>query len=135
MTLCGCLKPSIYLFIWGFTLLSTHCTGHIMTGSFMGRGNQYIQFIRVLYRKLATNGKQLPAFPLEVGPGIELRSQKWEASVLPLCHRGPSRNLLIGSQKWCDCVLIHLSGSRKCSELFSNCPNGLRTVRTSVRLL
>ena len=34
------------------------------------------------------NGKQLEAFPLEVQPGIELRSQSWEARVLPLCHRG-----------------------------------------------
>ena len=40
-------------------------------GSFMGRGNQYIQLVKVLYCKLLTNGKQLPAFPLEVGPGTE----------------------------------------------------------------
>ena len=38
-----------------------HCTGHITTGSWKGSGNQYIQFIRVLYCKLPTNGKQLPA--------------------------------------------------------------------------
>ena len=50
---------------------------------------QYIQFIRVLYCKLPTNGKQLPAFPLEAMPGTELRPQRWEARVLPLCHRGP----------------------------------------------
>ena len=30
-----------------------------MTGSWKGRGNQYIQFVRVLYCKLPTNGKQL----------------------------------------------------------------------------
>ena len=42
-----------------------HCTGHITTGSWKGRGNQYIQFARVVYCKLPTNGKQLPAFPLE----------------------------------------------------------------------
>ena len=40
-------------------------------GSWKGRGNQYIQFVRVLYCKLPTNGKQLPAFPLEAVPGIE----------------------------------------------------------------
>ena len=34
-------------------------------GSWKGRGNQYIEFARVLYCKLPTNGKQLPAFPLE----------------------------------------------------------------------
>ena len=58
-------------------------------GSWKGRGNQYIQFVRVLYFKLPTNGKQLPAFPLEAVPGIEPRPQRWEVKVLPLCHRGP----------------------------------------------
>ena len=42
-----------------------HCIGHITTGSWKGRGNQYIEFARVVYCKLSTNGKQLPAFPLE----------------------------------------------------------------------
>ena len=42
-----------------------HCTGHITTGSWKGRGNQYIEFARVVYCKLPTNGKQLPALPLE----------------------------------------------------------------------
>ena len=55
-----------------------HCTGHIMTRSWKGRGNQYIQFVRVLYCKLTTNSKQLPAFPLEALPGIELQSEKRE---------------------------------------------------------
>ena len=41
------------------------CTGHITTGSWKGRGNKYIEFARVLYCKLPTNGKQLPTFPLE----------------------------------------------------------------------
>ena len=59
-------------------------------GSWKGTGNQYIQFIRVLYCKLPTNGKQLPAFPLEAMLGIEPQPQRWEARVLPLCHRGPS---------------------------------------------
>ena len=73
-----------------------HCTGHITTGSWKGRGNQYIQFVRVLYCKLLTNGKQLPAFPLQAGTGIKPRPQRWEARVLPLCHRGPLCLLL----KW-----------------------------------
>ena len=55
-------------------------------GSSKGRGNQYIQFVRVLYCKLPTNGKKLPAFPLEAVPGTEPRPQGWEARVLPLCH-------------------------------------------------
>ena len=54
-----------------------------MTGSWNGRGNQYIEFIRVLYCKLPTNGKQLPAFPLEAMTWIEPRPQRWEARVLP----------------------------------------------------
>ena len=62
-------------------------------GSWKGRGNQYIQLVRVLYCKLPTDGKQLPAFQLEVGPGFKLQSQRWEARVLPLCHRGPSYSL------------------------------------------
>ena len=47
-----------------------HCTGHITTGSWKGRGNQYIEFARVVYCKLPTNGKQLPAFPLEPMRGL-----------------------------------------------------------------
>ena len=47
-----------------------HCTGHITTGSWKGRGNQYIEFVRVLYCKLSTNGKQLPAFPRETVRGL-----------------------------------------------------------------
>ena len=56
-----------------------------MMGSWKGRGNQYIQFVRVLYCKLPTNGKQLPAFPLEAVSGIEPRPQRSEATVLPPC--------------------------------------------------
>ena len=48
-----------------------HCSGHIMTASFVGRGNQYIQLVKVLYCKLPTIGKQLPTFPHKVW-GIEL---------------------------------------------------------------
>ena len=62
---------------------------YIMTGSWKGRGNQYIEFARVVYCKLPTNGKQLPAFPLKAVTGIKPRPQRWEARVLPLCHRGP----------------------------------------------
>ena len=58
-------------------------------GSWKGSGNQYIQFVRVLYCKLLTNGKQLPAFPLGAGLETEPRPQRWEARVLPLCHQGP----------------------------------------------
>ena len=81
------IRYCIYLF--GVLCRFQHCTGHITTGSWKGRGNQYIQLVKVLYCKLPTNSKQLPAFPLEAMPGIEPRPQRWEARVLPLCHHGP----------------------------------------------
>ena len=71
------------------TSLSTHCLDHITTGGFMGRRNQCIQLVKVLHCKLQTNGKQLSDFILEVVLGTELRSQRWEARVLPLLYRGP----------------------------------------------
>ena len=80
----------LFIYLFGVLRCFQHCTGHITTGSWKGRGNQYIQFIRILYCKLPTNGKQLPAFPLQAVTGIEPRPQRWEARVLPLCHRGPS---------------------------------------------
>ena len=70
-------------YLFGVLRRFQHCTGHITTGSWKGRGNQYIEFVRVLYCKLPTNGKQLPAFPLKAVPGIEPRPQRWEARVLP----------------------------------------------------
>ena len=78
-------------FIYLFDVLHhfQHCTSHITTGSWEGRGNQYIQLVKVLYCKLLTHSEQIPAFSIEVGPGIEPRSQRWETRVLPLCHRGP----------------------------------------------
>ena len=94
MTACGAifvLHISIIVFIYLFGVLRCfqHCTGHITTGSWKGRGNQYIEFARGLYCKLPTNGRQLPAFPHKALTGIEPQPQRWEARVLPLCHRGP----------------------------------------------
>ena len=60
-------KKCIYLF--GVLRRFQHFTGHIMTGSWKGRGNQYIQFAKDVYCKLPTNGKQLPAFPLKAMTG------------------------------------------------------------------
>ena len=77
----------IYLF--GVLSRLQHCTGHITKGSWKGRGNQYIQLVKVLYCKLPTNGKQLPAFPPEAVPGTKPRPQRWEVRMLALCHRGP----------------------------------------------
>ena len=70
-----------YFFIYLFGVLRhfQHCTGHITTGSWKGRGNQYIEFARVVYCKLPTNGKQLPAFPLKAITVIVPQPQRWEA--------------------------------------------------------
>ena len=63
---------------------------YISFSSFCGRRKPvHTVGVKVLHSNLPTNGKQLPAFPFEVWLGFELRSQRWEARVLPLCHRGP----------------------------------------------
>ena len=66
----------LLLFIWGFI-----CTGNITTGSFVGRGNQYIQLVKVMYCKLPTIDKKLPTFQHMVR-SLNLHPQKWEESVL-----------------------------------------------------
>ena len=58
-----------------------------MMGSFVGRGNQYIQLVKVMYSKLLMIGKQLSTFPHKVW-GLNHRPQRWEVSVLPLRHSG-----------------------------------------------
>ena len=94
-----CSNHILFFYLFGILRCFQHCTGHITTVSWKGRGNQYIQFVRVLYCKLPTNGKQLPAFPLEAVPGTEPRTQRWEARVLPLCHRGPYNHILRQTDK------------------------------------
>ena len=53
--------------------------------SFMSKRNWYIQLVKVLHCKLPTIGKELPTFPHRTG-GLNLRAQRWKASVLPQCH-------------------------------------------------
>ena len=82
------MNVQIYLFIYlGFYVAFN--TAQVMTSSWKGRGNQYIQLVKVLYCKLPTNGKQLPSFPPKAMQGTEPWPQRWEARVLPLCHHGP----------------------------------------------
>ena len=67
-----------------------------MTGSWKGRGNQYIEFARVVYCKLPTNGKQLPAFPLKAVTGIKPRtSEVGGKSVTTLPQWPPGYSLII----------------------------------------
>ena len=65
----------LFIYLFGVLRRLQHCTGHITMGSWKGRGNQYIQFVRVMYCKLLTNGKQLSAFPLEAVLGTEPASE------------------------------------------------------------
>ena len=89
VSLCFECTNECFIYLFGVLHRFQHSKGNITTGSWKGRGNQYVQLVTVLYCKLPTNGKQLPAFPLEVGPGTEHRPQRWEARVLSLCHRAP----------------------------------------------
>ena len=76
---------TIFICFYSILCHTKYLTDYIVMGSRKGRGNQYIQLVKVLYCKLLSNGKQLPAFPLEIGSGFELRSQTWVVKVLPLC--------------------------------------------------
>ena len=60
-----------------------------MMSSFVGRGNQYIQVIKVL-----SIGKKLPTFPHRVH-GLNRRPQRWPASVSTLPHHGARHPLNI----------------------------------------
>ena len=71
-------------------------------GSWKGRGNQYIQFVRVLYCKLPTNGKQLPAFPHKAMMGIEPQPQRWEARVKTCCKHWLNQKILLS----CDIIAM-----------------------------
>ena len=49
-------------------------------GTLVGRGNQYVQLVKVLYCKLPTIGKILPTYPHKVR-GLNHRPQRWEGVV------------------------------------------------------
>ena len=61
-------------------------------GSWKGRGNQYIQLVKVLHCKRSTYGNQLPAFPLEVESEVylDLRGVRRECY-----HHAPQIDLLL----------------------------------------
>ena len=113
------IYPPIYLFIMVLHHFH-HPTGHITMGSLKGRGNQYIQLVKVLYCKLPTNSRQLPSFPLEVRIVTKLQSQIWEARVLPLCHHGPLQCII-------NCHLCKYISRRNCVSvsIFSWLLNGM----------
>ena len=74
---------NLVIYLFGVVHCFQHCTGHITMGSFVGRGNQYVQLVKLLYCKLQTSGKQPLTFPLKVR-GLNCQPQRWEAIVLPL---------------------------------------------------
>ena len=69
-------------------------------GSLVGRGNQCIQLVKVLYCKLPTIDKKQPTLPHNV-QGLNRQPQRWEASVLALRHHGPSLYTIKASDKPC----------------------------------
>ena len=73
---------TVYVFIY-LEFYVAFNTVQVILPWVVGR-NQYIQLVKVLYYKLLTNGKQLPAFPLKVGASTKPRSHRWEASVTTL---------------------------------------------------
>ena len=74
-----------YIYLFGGLHRFRHSTGYIRTSSFMGRGNQYIQIVKVLNCKLLTIRKQLPTLLPRVW-GLNRQPQSWEVNVLPLHH-------------------------------------------------
>ena len=68
----GLAQYIYFIYLFGVLRRFQHCTGHITTGSWKGRGNQYIEFVGDVYCKLPTNGKELPSLPLQAVPGMDL---------------------------------------------------------------
>ena len=56
-----------------------------MTSSFVCKGNQCTELVKVLYCKLPTISKQLPTFPHK-DQGSKRRPQRWEACLLLVAH-------------------------------------------------
>ena len=52
-----------FIYLFGVLCHFQYCTGHITTGSWKGRGNQYIQFVRGLYCKTADQRQATTSFP------------------------------------------------------------------------
>ena len=79
---------TLHLFIYLGVYVAFN-TVHVISRWVIGRAEETSTYSSLLYCKLPTNSKQLPAFPLEVRPGTKPWPQRWEVRVLPLCHRGP----------------------------------------------
>ena len=83
----------LFIYLFGVLRRFQHCTGHITTGSWKGRGNQYIQLVKVLYYKLPTNSKQLPAFPLEAMLGTRIPASEVGGEIVTTLPQWPHCDL------------------------------------------
>ena len=79
------LEKVIFIYLVGVLRRFQHCIGHINRVVFVGRGNQYIPLLKVLYWKLTTIGKQLLTFPPKIC-GLNKQTSAVR-SVLPLHQR------------------------------------------------
>ena len=57
------IKKWILIYLFGVLCRFQHYARHITTGSFEGRGNQYMQLVKVLYSNLTIINKQLQTLP------------------------------------------------------------------------
>ena len=58
------IRKCVFIYLGFYIAFNT--TGHITFGSFVGRGNQYIQLVKVLHCKLPTISKQLRTSPQKI---------------------------------------------------------------------
>ena len=93
-----CPRQLIYLRYY-VTFNTVQVISHL---SFLGRGNQHIQLVKVLYCKLPTFGKQLQTLPLKVW-GLNSCPLRCKAHVLQLLHLGP---FVQGRQQWSQCHFL-----------------------------
>ena len=82
------LSVKLFIYLIEFYCLLQYSVGHILIGSSMGRRNQFIQLVKILYCKLPTISKQLQTLPHRVW-GLNCRPHRWETSVLPQHHCSP----------------------------------------------
>ena len=64
----------------------------------MGRGNQYIQLVKVLYRKLPTNSKKLPAATVAPLFGFNVISTHCAGYIMAVSFKGRRKQLLLVDQ-------------------------------------
>ena len=64
----GSLRLCLFIYLGFYVAFNTV---QVISRRVVGRAEETIEFARVVYCKLPTNGKQLPAFPLKAVMGIE----------------------------------------------------------------